>query len=219
MLDPSRPRTSIPAASWRRELLQPAVALLWTSIVLLWMFRLWPALIPLAIATFWLFARYPEAFISGRFLNRSSEPQIRIRQRVSPLQRATNGAEEAIDYDQIENSVRLPEIDTTPKWVQYLIAYTGAPIFKHKSIGKNSAFYDGMLYAFPFMISFLLLITTFGLIRSETSFGPLSKWFWLLMPPLAMLIVSYRLSFRRLYDIYTKDAAKTGRHAFPALHR
>ena len=219
MLDLSRPRTSIPAASWRRELLQPAVALLWTSIVLLGMFRLWPVLIPLAIATFWLFARYPEAFISGRFLNRSSEPQIRIRQRVSPLQRATNGAEEIIDYERIENSVRLPEIDTVPKWVQYLIAYAGAPIVKHNSIGKNSDFYDGMLHAFPIVIGFLLLVTTFVLIQSEVSLGPLSKWFWLLMPPVAMLIVSYRLSFRRLYDIYTADAAKTGRHAFPALRR
>lgn len=36
---------------------------------------------------------------------------------------------------------------------------------------------------------------------------------------LGMLLISYRLSFRRLYDIYTADAVTTGQHAFPALRR
>ena len=34
-----------------------------------------------------------------------------------------------------------------------------------------------------------------------------------------IILRSYRSAFRRLYDIYTADAAKTGRYAFPAIRR
>lgn len=219
MSEASKTHTSLPAASWRRELLHPAVALLGISVLLSWVFRLWPVLIPLLIATIWLSVRYPDALIPGRFLKRSSEPHSQTRRPVDPLQRASNGADPDIEYGQIEHNVRLPEIETAPKWVQYLIAYAGAPIFNNNSIGKNSAFYDGMLEAIPFMVGVVLALITKVLVQSDTAFGPLSKWCWLLIPPIGMLIVSYRLSFRRLHDIYTKDAANTGRHAFPALRR
>lgn len=206
-------------ASWLRALLRPAIISLvpfsylglqlgrLLNDVPIWHLGTVIALLPLAI---------PQSMYSGSRLYRPSpprgeDPAFMV---ASPLQKVTSGLSGAKRRGASAPYVRLPEIDTAPHIIQMLIYKLGAPLLLPRSLK--------WLRKFPSILSVLGLcaVVWFEIFwfRSNKLAHPQYIWF---VAALAALIIctAYRRAFTHLYDIYTKDAATTGRRAFPALRR
>ncbi|WP_242913746.1 hypothetical protein [Brevundimonas pishanensis] len=206
-------------ASWFRELLRPAiVSLVPFSYLGLQLGRLlndvpiWPlgtviALLPLAIPQ----SMYSDSRLYRPSPPRGEDPAFMV---ASPLQKVTSGLFGAKRLGASAPYVRLPEIDTGPHIIQMLIYKLGAPLPLPRSLN--------WLRNFPSILSVLGLFAVVWFeifwFRSNKSAHP--QYIWVVAALAALIIcTAYRSAFRRLYEIYTADAAKTGRYAFPALRR
>ena len=160
---------------------------------------------------------FPRFMISGNKLIRHSDnqhPATTFATR-SPLQRVSNGDYgPKSEYDD-EEDAPLPEIVDVPPLVQNLICTLGAPI----PLPKLPKFFNTILSTLnpylwigAFAIFIWLFIYKISLNEPHVLIA-LGTFVALI------ILMSYRRAFRRLYDVYTADAAKTGRHAFPALRR
>lgn len=217
----AKTQPSPPTASWRRELLQPAINSLIGSAglgaivvdaldgsFLLKMTLLGAVLIPVL---------FPRVMISGNKLFRPSEnqPPLTTFATRSPLQRVSNGDYGPKSADDYEEDAPLPEIVDVPPFVQKLICNLGAPIPLSRlpqALSKifnvlNPIIWIGLFVIFGWLFIYEKSLNEPHVLIALGTFLAL------------MILMSYRRAFRHLYDIYTADAAKTGRHAFPALRR
>lgn len=216
----AKTKANQPKASWQRELLQPLLISLAPVAYMISQLDL-PGEYAFLLVTFLMIGTcflpllIPEQMVGGSKLHRPSPPQdASDKITISPLQRISNGDYGPKIRDDYEGRLPLPEIDTVPPWVQWLIATFGAL---------------GPLEKLPQMLRFIIGILMF--VAAFSAYAALIWWSTATALPLhvglfTLLVLSaltfagaYRGAFRRLHDIYTADAVKTGRHAFPALRR
>ncbi|WP_312135804.1 hypothetical protein [Brevundimonas sp.] len=207
-------------ASWRRELLQPLlislapIAYAATMLDLLGDYSL--LVLFLILGTACLPLLIPELMVAGSKLHRPNsareeDPVIVIS---SPLQSISDGEYGPKNRDDYEGRIPLPEIDTALPSVQKLIATLGAPGPLHQLPRRLKTSLEPWLIVAAIVIAIAFL---WWLDKQDLS-NAQKLWVYLAFTGL-ILVGAYRSAFRRLYDIYTADAAKTGRHAFPAIHR
>lgn len=206
-------------ASWLRELLRPAlISLVPLSYLGLQLGRLlhdvplWPlglaiAILPLAI---------PQSMYSNSRLHRpppprEADPTFML---ASPLQKVASGLFGSKTLGQSASYVRLPEIDTAPHGIQMLIYKLGAPLPLPRSLHWLKKLLGIVL------VLGLLAVIWFEIFWFRFNSSAPAPFIWFVAAVAFLTIgTAYRSAFRRLYDIYTADAAKTGRYAFPALRR
>ena len=221
MFKRAKTQPSPPTASWRRELLVPASNTLIGSAglaaVVVESLGGSQLLIMALVGAVLLPVLFPRIMISGNKLIRPSDnqqPATTFATR-SPLQRVSNGdygPKSAYDY---EEDAPLPEIVDVPPFVQKLICTLGAPI----PLPKAPQALSKILKALNLIIRIGLFVIFGWLFIYEKNVNEPHVLIALGTFLALMILMSYRRAFRNLFDIYTADAAKTGRHAFPALRR
>ena len=210
-----------PTASWKRELLQPLlislapVAYMTTQLdlpgehtfLLVTFLMIGTSFLPLLI---------PRQMVGGSKLHRPTPPHQDAPDTIfiSPLQRVSNGNYGPKSRDDYEDRILLPDIETAPPWLQHLIA----------TLGARGPFPEPPLKLKPAVtalqaIAIVLIYLTFMWLLMKSDLSPNTQLWGFLVASTIAIAGAYRQAFRRLYDTYTADAAKTGRYAFPALRR
>jgi len=218
----SRAKTQLKAtkSTWARELVQPAVASLTILAVMVCQFigsttqsYMVPITIIIGIIVLpWLF---PWLVISGSKIGRTTtaepEPNFIAKSR---LQTVANSDYGPLDPEYQPLTLDLPHIETARPWVQRLVATFGKPL----PLLPIPSRMNRALSEARWLSSLVLIGMYFLSLNINPQWHARNLW---LLPSLAPIVVilTYRSAFRRLYDIYTADAAKTGRDAFPALRR
>jgi len=221
MFSRAKTEANLPTASWRRELILPAIHSLISTAglgtVVVNSLDGSPLLRMALLGAVFLPVLFPRFMTKGNKLIRPSEPRQPVTTFAtrSPLQRVSNGDYGHISADDYEEDAPLPEIVDVPPFVQKLILTLGAPIplpEMPQALSKILNALNLMFWAGAFVIFIWLFIYKKNLNEPHVLIA--------LGTFVALIILrSYRSAFRRLYDIYTADAAKTGRYAFPAIRR
>ncbi|MEG1452628.1 hypothetical protein [Brevundimonas sp.] len=221
MWNRAKPAHHLPKASWQRELLQPLFISLAPVAYMITQLDL-PGEYTFLLVTFLMIGisflplLIPQHMVSGSKLHRPSPPHQGVPDTImiSPLQRVSNGNYGSKSRDDYEGRLPLPEIETVPPWVQRLIATLGARIPLPEPPRRLKFVIEALG-----IIAFMLASVAFMWLLMNDEQSPDTKLWGFLVASTITLAAAYRSTFRRLYDIYTADAAKTGRYAFPALHR
>ena len=210
-----------PKASWKRELLQPLLTSLspvayYTTLLDLPGEYTFLLVIFLMIGIGFLPLLFPQQMAGGSKLHRPTPPHQDAPDTTffSPLQRMSNGDYGSKSRDDYEGRIPLPEIETAPPFIQQLIAILGAPGPFPEPPRKMKAYVEVL----PIITNMLLYVAVMWLLVNNDLSPNTQLWGFLGASTIA-ITGDYRRAFRRLYDIYTADAAKTGRYAFPALRR
>ncbi|WP_406852018.1 hypothetical protein WEU32_11790 [Brevundimonas sp. BH3] len=159
----------------------------------------------------WIF---PRLMTSGSKLSRTTTKPAPNFIAKSRLQTVANGDYGPLDPEYQPLRLDLPKIETARPWVQRLIAAFGKPLpLLPIPPQMNRVLSEAHWLSLPALIG----IYVFSL-NMNPQWHAQNLW---LLPSLApiVIILAYRSTFRRLYDIYTADAVSTGRYAFPALRR
>jgi len=219
----NRAKTShhLPKASWQRELLRPLLISLAPVAYMITQLDLpgedtFLLVIFLMIGIGFLPLLIPQQMVGGSKLHRPSPPHQDVPEPslISPLQRMSNGDYGPKFRDDYEDNILLPEIDTAPSWVQWLIATFGRPGLLAKLPRIVGTLMATLLFV-AFCVGYLVLLWW---LHANTLSSSANIW-TIISFTILTLTGAYRRAFRRLHDIYTADAAKTGRYAFPALRR
>lgn len=220
MWNRAKPRLDATKSTWVRELVQPAVTSLIILAIMVGQFvgiitqiAMGPITVFIGILVLtWLF---PRLFISGSKLGRTTtaEPDPNFIAK-SRLQTVANGDYGPLDPEYQPLRLDLPKIVTARPWAQRLIAAFGKPLpLLPIPRRMNRVLSEAHWLSLPALIGIYVLS-----LNMNPQWHAQNLW---LLPSLApiVIILAYRSTFRRLYDIYTADAATTGHYAFPAQRR